>query len=379
MTQICQVAITQAQTHLQQLQSNVARGIYASAEVATRHYQQSKDSIAKCLCTQPERLHFGSNTTDLINQLARSICATLSKGSTIVTTAAEHHSNFLPWQQLAQQHQLHLEVLPLLRDGAVDWSHLQQLDTKAIALVATHHASNVTGIVNDLTWLSQWCKRHRIHSIIDGTQMPQHQLPDFTTLDVDAYIFSAHKTYALAGLGILHLKQQLQQQLQAVVWGGGMVAQVDISADKTHFQPHQLFAAGTPNLLAIRCLAATLNWLTQQSMDVSRESEQTLYQLAIKQLKQTSGVRILNSTNKMQIPIISFYHERLHAHDIANVLAQHGVAVRAGHHCAQLLMQHWQLDACVRISLAPYNDNHDLQRLQQALHCITEFDKQLHR
>lgn len=378
MTQLTQVVIDTAHNHLQQLQSNASRGVYQSAEVSTLEYQQAKKDIAIALNTDASQLAFSLNTTAALNYLAKSLIELLNKKDTVLVSQAEHHSNFLPWQQLCHRHGINFQILPLLDDGSLMLDKLNTLNTDKVKILCLQHASNVTGYINKMPKIADWCQKHNILLVVDGAQMLQHKIPDITNLGVDAYAFSSHKCYSLSGLGVLWLSPELINRLKPSSWGGGMVSQIGVQAENTKFiEGITKFEAGTPTVMQSKCLASAIKWFNQ--LDEShQENTQRLYQKAFESLAKLDNIRILNpQRQEPQLPIISFIHKNLHAHDIAAVLANQHIAVRAGHHCAQPLMQHWNISSCVRISLSIYNNDSDIDAFIEAMLQVAQLSKNI--
>ncbi|HLF66299.1 MAG TPA: cysteine desulfurase, partial [Gammaproteobacteria bacterium] len=277
----------------------------------------------------------------------------------------EHHSNIVPWQLLCERMGAQLKVIQLTQTGELDFEHFNQLLTSKTKLVAICHASNVLGTINPVKNIIDAAHAIGVPVLLDGAQAAPHLPVDVQALDCDFYTFSGHKVYAPTGIGILYAKATLLEKMSPYQSGGGMISHV--SFDKTEFSPppHK-FEAGTPNIAGVIGLGAAIDFCQTISMPKIAEHEQQLLHYATTQLTQIAGLRIIG-TAKNKVAVISFILTGIHPHDIATILDNEGIAVRAGHHCAMPLMDFYQLPATTRVSFGIYNTQSDVDALIMGL------------
>lgn len=366
----CQVPDAVLQAYLAYYQhghANAHRGSYPLARQATAQLEAARAELAQWIGATPEQLAFTAGATHSLNLLAQGLNCDWQAGDEIVVSRAEHHANFLPWQRLAQQHQLNLRWLDLEpQSGALsaDWREVISGRCKLLAITL---ASNVTGQVLPVAEIVAHARKQGAVTVVDAAQAVGSLALDVRTLGCDALTFSAHKMYGVTGCGVLYLTTELQQQLEPWLLGGGMVTEVTETGSQWVAGVQQ-FEAGTPNTAAIVACAAAARWLTAQ-----REAGLSGYLAGLtthlrEQLQQRPWLQLLPpQPHSGGLPLISFFSPAVHAFDLASYLAEQNIAVRAGSHCAQPLLRFWQHTAVVRVSLAAYNTAADCARLCAAL------------
>ncbi len=349
--------------HYQQGVANVHRAQHQPGERATRAFESARSSIAKWLqADAQDTLIFTKGTTEGINLLSQALAHHLQAGDEILISAYEHHANLLPWQQLALAHGLILKVLPMDTDGHLDIDQaIAQLSTRS-RIVAISALSNVVGHKQSLSALLSAARKIGAWTVIDGAQAAVHERPNLQQLDCDFFVCSAHKVYGPDGVGLLFARERAVPALRHWQFGGEMVRHCDYQ--HAEFLPAPLgFEPGTPSTANIIAFAATLEWLQSLDSQAIATHEAALH-AALLQGLQARGMQIIGSPN---CALVSFNAPQVHHADLALLLAEQGIAVRAGHHCAMPLLHSLGLAGALRVSLAMYNNGDDLQRFFAAL------------
>ncbi|MGG2399728.1 aminotransferase class V-fold PLP-dependent enzyme [Pseudomonas sp. SH1-B] len=344
--------------------ANVHRAQHLPGERATRAFETTRSDAARWLnAASAEEIIFTRGTTESLNLLAYGLEPLLKGGGQIVISAAEHHANLLPWQQLARRCQLELVVLPLDASGSVDLQQAAALIGPQTRLLAVTQLSNVLGRWQPLAELLALARKHGALSVADGAQGAVHQRPDVQALGCDFYVCSAHKLYGPDGIGLLYGRQAALSRLQHWQFGGEMVQDADYQ--HASFRPAPLgFEAGTPAVSAVIALGAVLRWLNSLDSAAVAAHEAALHAALLQGLQARAGVRLLGAP---QTALASFCIDGVHNADLAHLLSEQGIAVRAGHHCAMPLLKQLGLGGAIRVSLGLYNDGDDLQRFFTAL------------
>jgi len=343
--------------------ANVARGVYRLAEAATEAYESARATVARYLGARPAEIVFTQNATAAINLVAHALGETLEPGDEVVVSRAEHHANLIPWQRLRERRGIGLRVLELTPEGCVDLDTLETAVTERCRLIAVTHLSNVTGAVTDLAPIVDAAGAVGARVLVDGAQMAPRGALDVPGLGVDFYTFSGHKAFGPTGVGVLWGRAEVLKRLPPFLTGGGMVSRVTL--EETTFLPAPArFEAGTPPVAQAVGLAAALDWI--ESLDAAGTATY-LGRLTARILDGLDGIpaaRFLGPKGLQgRAGVVSFDVAGVHAHDVCQVLDGHGVAVRGGHHCAQPLMNFFGIIGCTRASLAPYNDDADVDAL----------------
>lgn len=354
--------------------SNVGRGSHHLARRADQAFDLARQQVASYVgAASKEEIIFTSGTTMGINLLASSLAQEWETGDEIVISKAEHHSNSLPWISLAKRHGFCLKIIPLLAEGRLDLSKLSSIIGPRCRLVAVTHVSNVTGAVSDLTTLVKAAHTLGAQVLVDGAQAVAHGPIDVSDLGVDYYVFSGHKCYGPTGIGVIWGKLGALNKLKPFFTGGGMVHSLDLaSLSMTIVKGTSRFEAGTPPIAQAVGLGAALQWLSQLPWAFIKQQQGFMCQYLLEYLMLHDQIFLLGPhNNEARQPIISFTHTQHHAHDIVHLLDQHGIATRGGHHCAQPLMQHFDVMASTRVSLGVFNTMTDIKyfinSLQQAI------------
>ncbi len=352
-------------SYLSQYSANVHRGLYSIAEEATYAYEQARTRVASFLNASPQEIIFTKSTTEAINLVAYAWGRThVSAGDEIVVSMMEHHSNFVPWQQLARKTDASLKVVDILEDGSLAWGGgILSPKTK---LVAITHISNVLGTVNPITAIAKDVHRVGALLLVDGAQAVGHVPVDVRKLDVDFYACSGHKMYGPTGVGVLYGKRSRLEQMPPFLFGGHMIEQVTVQ-ETTFAQPPAKFEAGTPPIAEAIGLGAAVDFLMDLDMRQVRSHEKEIGAYAIEKLELAGFTIFGPRAASARGGLVSFEVPGLHAHDVAQILAAHGVAVRAGHHCAMPLHTRLGVPATLRASFSVFTTKHEINRLGKAL------------
>jgi cysteine desulfurase/selenocysteine lyase len=348
--------------------ANVQRGMHQLGIEATDAFEAARDTAAKYLnACSSEEIIFTSGTTFAVNLVAHCLGQSLQSGDEIVVSVAEHHSNFVPWQRVCEQYGVQMKLIPVLANGSLDLSQLDQLITERCRVVAVSHISNVTGSITDLHAISRAARSCGALVFVDGAQATPHGPVDVQAMDVDFYAFSGHKCYGPTGIGVLWGRESILQSMPPFLTGGGMIERVTAEGTR-YLSGNRRFEAGTPPVAQAIGLGAALEWLMVLPWSDIRPYEQ---QLAKKLLQGLSGIRGLTllgeSSAQGRAPIFSFDIDGCHSHDVCQVLDDYGVELRGGHHCAQPLMDALGLIATSRASLAVFNNAADIEALLNGL------------
>lgn len=340
--------------------ANIFRGVYDISEKATAAYEETREVIKGFIGAESAKeIVFTRNTTESINLFVNGIENSLQKGDEIVTTIAEHHSNFVPWQQLAKKRGLTFTV-------STGTTHTISKDTKILAIT---YVSNVLGTCNPIKEIVKRAKAINPHIIVlvDGAQAVPHMKIDVKDLGCDAFVFSSHKMLGPTGVGVLWVKKELLETLAPYQYGGEMIRSVAINETQFADLPHR-FEAGTPHIAGVIALKEAALYLQKMGLDVIHHHEVELAQYCYDRLTQEFGDAItLIGPKKRQSGIVAFTLKSAHAHDVAQLLNEDNIAVRAGHHCAMPLHTHLGIEASVRASFYLYNTKDDVESLCKSL------------
>jgi cysteine desulfurase/selenocysteine lyase len=349
--------------------ANIHRGIHALAEEATEAYESARQRIAAFIhAPSSEEVIFTRNTTESINLVANSWGRKfLKSGDLILLTEMEHHSNLIPWQLLAEQLDLRLEFIPVTSEGLLDLEEYQRLLALEPKLVSLTHMSNVLGTVNPLDEILPAAKAAGAVTLVDGAQSVPHFPVDLSQLEADFYAFSAHKMLGPTGIGILYGKRDLLEQMPPFLGGGEMIKRVELRKFTVNDLPHK-FEAGTPAIAEAVGFGAAVDYLSQIGMAEIEKQERKITGYALERLSVIPGLKVLGPGIEDKGGVVSFFIEGIHAHDVAQVLDSVGIAVRAGHHCAQPLHNRFNLPATSRASFYLYNTEEEVDRLVDGIH-----------
>ncbi|UXZ47403.1 cysteine desulfurase [Pseudomonas soli] len=344
--------------------ANVHRAQHLPGALATQAFEGTRDKVAAWLnAADARQIVFTHGATSALNLLAYGLEHRFEAGDEIAVGGLEHHANLLPWQQLAHRRNLRLVVLPVTDQGHVDLEQALQLIGPRTRLLAISQLSNVLGTWQPLTPLLAHARAQGALSVVDGAQGVVHGRHDVQQLACDFYVFSSHKLYGPDGVGVLYGRQDVLALLRHWQYGGEMVQMADYQS--ASFRPAPLgFEAGTPPIAGVIGLGATLDYLASLDVHAVTAHETSLHQCLVRGLADREGVRLLGSP---EAALASFVIDGVHNADIAHLLTEQGIAVRAGHHCAMPLLRHLGLDGAIRVSLGLYSDSDDLQRFFEAL------------
>jgi cysteine desulfurase/selenocysteine lyase len=350
--------------------SNVHRGSHTLSAEATAAYEGARATVADHLgATDRREVIFVRNATEAINLVARAWGdANVGAGDRIVLTEMEHHSNVVPWQQLAERAGAEVDWVPIEADGLLDMDAYAALLERGPKLVAVTHVSNVLGTENPLAEISRLAHEADALVLADGAQAAPKMALDMAELGVDFYAITGHKLYAPTGIGALWAKLDLLRAMPPFLGGGSMIRKVTREGT-TYADPPARFEAGTPAIAQAIGMASALRWLDGVGMDAVREHERQIADYALERLAEMPGLRVFGPPRGAErIGPVSFELEGVHAHDVAEILDRHGVAVRAGHHCAQPLMNRLGIAATARASFGAYTTPEEIDRLVAGLH-----------
>ncbi|MFP6654281.1 MAG: cysteine desulfurase [Myxococcota bacterium] len=347
--------------------ANIHRGVYQLSAEATERYESVRKSVAHFIgAPDPREVIFLRNATEAINLVARTWGEKeLQRGDEIVLTVMEHHANIVPWQMLAERCGATIRVAEISDEGVLDLEDLERLLGPRTKLLAFSAVSNALGTINPVSRLTALARERGITTLVDGAQAVPHQPVDVEALGCDFFVFSGHKVFGPSGVGVLYGRLPLLEKMPPFLGGGDMIESV--SFEGTTFAPvPQKFEAGTPDIASVIGLGAAIEYLNGIGMDRIASYEQTLLAYATDRLEKISGLRIIGKA-KEKAAVISFVLEDAHPHDIGTMLDDDGIAIRAGHHCAQPLMKRLGVPATARASFAFYNTKSEIDRLATAV------------
>ncbi|KQL40200.1 cysteine desulfurase [Bacillus sp. FJAT-25509] len=346
--------------------SNVHRGVHTLGTKATDAYEGARDKVRKFInASSIEEIIFTRGTTTAINTVAASYGRTnLKAGDEIVISYMEHHSNIIPWQQVAKATGATLKYIPLEEDGSISVEQAKAIINSNTKIVAIMYVSNVLGSINPVKEIAAIAHQNGAIMLVDGAQSTPHMKVDVQDLDCDFYAFSGHKMCAPTGIGVLYGKKHLLENMEPIEFGGEMIDFVDLQ-DSTWKELPWKFEGGTPIIAGAVGLGAAIDFLTEIGMDNIEKHEHEIANYALEQLSTVKGVTIYGP--KHRAGLVTFNVEDVHPHDVATVLDVEGIAVRAGHHCAQPLMRWLKVSATARASFYLYNTKEDVDAFVRGL------------
>lgn len=347
--------------------ANVHRGVHTLGSRATDAYENAREKVARFIgAARREEIIFTRGTTTALNLVASSYgSANVGEGDEIVITPMEHHSNLIPWQQLALKKKAVLKYIPLQPDGHIDLADAEKTITAKTKIVATAYVSNVLGVVNPIKELAAIAHRNGAVMVVDGAQSTPHMKINVQELDADFYAFSGHKMCAPTGIGVLYGKKHLLESMEPIEYGGEMIDDVGLYESSWKELPWK-FEGGTPIIAGAVGLAAAIDFLEGIGLEEIHRHEAKLAAYAINRLSEIEGLTLYGPRER-EVGLITFNLQDIHPHDVATVLDASGIAIRAGHHCCQPLMRWLEASATARASLYLYNTEQDIDRLAEAL------------
>lgn len=352
--------------------ANIHRGVHHLSQRATDAYEGARSKVRGFLNAQSDKeIIFVRGATEAINLVAQSfVRPQLAAGDEILISHIEHHANIVPWQMVCEQTGAKLKVIPMTQTGELDLSGLDDLLNSRTKILAIGHVSNALGTVNPLKEIIAKAKAKSIPVLVDGAQAVPHMKVDVQALDCDFYVFSGHKMFAPTGIGALYGKQALLEAMPPWQGGGDMILSVSFEHTQYNALPYK-FEAGTPHIAGAVGLGAAIDYMQDLGIDNIAAHEHALLDIATQRLQQIEGVRIIG-TAKEKASVLSFMIEDVHPHDVGTIFDQQGVAIRAGHHCAQPVMQFFGIAATARASFAFYNTEAEIDALVNAIKTTQE-------
>lgn len=353
--------------------ANIHRGVHTLAEEATSLYEGARERIAKFIHAATSReIIYTRNTTESINLVAYSWArANLKAGDLVILTEMEHHSNLVPWHMLQAERGIELEFIPVTEDGLLDLEAYKTLLNRTPKLVSFTHMSNVLGTINPAAEIIKLAHAAGAVTLVDGAQSVPHLAVDVQALDADFYAFSAHKMCGPTGMGVLYGKSALLEAMPPFLGGGDMIKEVKLRSFRPNTLPHK-FEAGTPAIAEAIGLGAAVDYLTQIGMSDIAAHEHEITEYALECLEEIPGVKLFGPSADKKGGVAAFTLEGVHPHDVAQILDQDGIAVRAGHHCAQPLHEKFGIPATSRASFYLYSTKDEVDMLVKGLYKVKE-------
>ena len=367
--------LTAIETYYKHANANVHRGVHTLAERATSQYEAARETVRAFIhAKETAEVLFTRGATTSLNWVAKSYGeANVHEGDEIVISYMEHHSNIVPWQQLAKKKKATLKYIELTKDGQLDLISAKEQITTKTKIVALTHVSNVLGSINPIAELTQLAHSVGAVMVVDGAQAVPHMTVDVVELDVDFYAFSGHKMLGPTGIGVLYGKRALLEAMEPVEYGGEMIDFV-YDEKSTWTELPWKFEAGTPNIAGAIGLAAAIDYLNQLGMENIHAYETALVTYLLPKLRAIPGVVVYGPTDDARrTGVMTFNVDDLHPHDLATALDMQGIAVRAGHHCTQPLMRQLGASSTARASVYVYNTKADCDSLVEAIIAAKEF------
>lgn len=356
-------AVIDALQHYYELDNaNIHRGLHSLAERATTAYELTRKKLATFLnAPSADQIIFTSGTTAGINLVAQTFGrANIEKGDQIIVSNLEHHSNIVPWQMIAQEKGAEIKVIPVSEEGVLDIEAFKALLNPKVKLVAVNHVSNAIGTINPIVEIITLAHAVGAKVLIDGAQSVAHLAVDVQALDLDFFVFSAHKLFGPTGVGVLYGKRELLENMPPYQGGGEMIKEVSFAGTTYNELPYK-FEAGTPNIADVIALGAALDYLQAIPADALAAQEEALLAYATEKLQVIPGLKIVGTAPE-KIAVISFVVDGVHPQDIGVLLDKFGIAIRTGHHCAQPLMERYGLVGTCRASFSFYNTFEEIDR-----------------
>ena len=355
--------------------SNIHRGVHTLSMEATDRYEEARSKCTRFIGSKTEKsLIMVRNTTEAINLVAQTWGKyNISDGDEILTTHMEHHSNLVPWQNLAKENGASLKFIGLDEDGTLDLSNIDKLMTGRTKLLALTHMSNVLGTINPVKELTDIAHKNGAKVLIDGAQSVPHMKVNVTDIDCDFFAFSGHKMLAPTGIGVLYVKPDILEYMEPFLRGGDMVSQVWDDTATWNDLPWK-FEAGTPNIADLIGLGTAIDYLESLGMDEVREHEMALTGYALEQFDRLRDIKVFGTKDlSKRGGVISFHSDDVHPHDIGTMLDREGIAIRTGHHCAMPLTSRLSVVATARASFYIYNTEEEVDKLTSAIRAALDY------
>ena len=354
--------------------SNIHRGIHTLSQRATEDYENTREIIANFIgATSSKEIIFVRGATEAINLIANSyVKPLLNENDEIIISQMEHHANIVPWQMVCEEKKAKLKIIPIDNNGELILNEFNNKINERTKFISINHVSNSLGTINPIKEIIQIAHQNNIKIMIDGAQAIQHLEIDMKEINADFYCFSGHKMYAPTGIGVLYGKMDLLELMPPYQGGGDMIKSVTFEKTIYNDIPNK-FEAGTPNISGAIALGKAIEYISQIGINNINKHETDLLNYATSKLKQIDKVRIIGEAKK-KAAVISFIIEGIHPHDIGTIMDSYGIAIRAGHHCTQPVMDFYDIPATARASFAIYNTKKDVDELIKAIEkCVEVF------
>jgi len=361
-----QVVIDAIATYYQEINSNIHRGVHTLSQLATDAYEASRAKIQNHINAKfPHEVLFTSGTTHGVNLVANGFASLLKAGDEVLVSALEHHSNIVPWQMLCEKTGAVLKVIPMNEKGELVMAEFDQLLSNKTKIVTVNHISNALGTINPIKYIIDRAHQFGAAVFIDGAQAVPHLKPNVQELDCDFYAFSGHKMCGPTGTGILYGKEAWLNQLPPYQGGGEMIKEVTFEKTTYADLPHK-FEAGTPNIAGGIVLGTSVDYMNSIGFENIQKQELELLAYATEQLSKIEGLKIYG-TAEAKTSVISFNIDGIHPYDIGTIVDKLGIAVRTGHHCAQPIMNFFEIPGTIRASFAFYNTKEEIDVMVEAV------------
>ena len=362
-TQKPKSVIEAIQNYYESTNSNIHRGVHHLSQKATEEYEDSRKTIQNFIgADSSKEIVFVRGATEAVNLVANSyVKPLLSEGDNIIISQMEHHANIVPWQIMAKDKKTDIRVIPINNAGELIIDEIDNLIDENTKFISLNHVSNSLGTINPIRELIQKAHQNDIRIMIDGAQAVQHMKVNVVELDVDFYCFSGHKMYGPTGIGILYGKKEILDKMEPYQGGGDMIKSVTFEKTIYNDVPH-IFEAGTPNIVGAIGLGKAVELIEGITVEEIEKHELDLLNYATDKINGIKGVQIIGNS-KDKASVISFVMEGIHPHDIGTIMDNLGIAIRAGHHCTQPVMDFYEIPATARASFAIYNTKVDVDKL----------------
>ena len=366
-TQKPNLVIEKIENYYKNTNSNIHRGVHHLSQKATDEYENSREKVHKFIeSNSSKEIVFVRGTTEAINLVANShVKPLLSKGDNIIISQMEHHANIVPWQMITKEKESEIRIIPINENGELIIEKLNELIDKRTRFISVNHVSNTLGTINPVEKLIEIAHKNNIKIMIDGAQAVQHMKVNVSKMNADFYCFSGHKMYGPTGIGVLYGKQEILESMQPYQGGGDMIKSVTFEKTIYNDIPNR-FEAGTPNIVGVIGLGKAIDFIENITIEKIEKLEMELLNYATDKISSIEKVRIIGNSNK-KASVISFVIEDIHPHDIGTIMDKLGIAIRAGHHCTQPIMDFYEIPATARASFAIYNTKEDVDKLVEAI------------
>ena len=366
-TQKPNLVIDKINNYYNSTNSNIHRGVHTLSQKATDEYERSRHLVKKFIgAKNTDEIIFVKGTTEGINLVANSyVKPLLAKGDNIIISQMEHHANIVPWQIICEEKKAEIKIIPINKKGELEIGKLENLINSNTKFISINHVSNTLGTINPIKDIIKLAHKNNIKILIDGAQAVQHMNVNVDDNNADFYCFSGHKMYGPTGIGVLYGKKNILEKMTPYQGGGDMIKSV--SFEKTIYNdiPYR-FEAGTPNIAGVIGLGEAVKFIENVTLLEIEEYEKDLLKYATKKISTIENVRIIGNAQQKAC-VISFVIDNIHPHDIGTIMDSLGIAIRAGHHCTQPIMDFYEIPATARASFSFYNTKNDVDKLVKAI------------